>query len=66
MIAPRLQQLYDWSARELELPGLSKLIHDGSPVYAWPYADRRVWDAPPMPLAAAALRIATSGGPAGE
>ena len=38
VIAPRLQLLYDWSARELELPGLSELIHDGSPVYAWPYS----------------------------
>ena len=61
VIAPRLQLLYDWSARELELPGLSELIHDGSPAYAWPLLERHVWDAPPMPLPATALRIATSG-----
>jgi hypothetical protein len=61
VIAPRLQLLYDWSARELELPGLSELIHDGSPVYAWPSLERHVWDAPPMPLPATALRIATPG-----
>ncbi|MGA9859562.1 MAG: hypothetical protein WBQ18_16985 [Solirubrobacteraceae bacterium] len=47
VIAPRLQPLYDWSARELGHPGLSELITEGSPVYAWPYAERHVWRAPP-------------------
>jgi hypothetical protein len=61
VIGPRLQQLYDWSALELEHRGLGDLIQDGTPVYAWPYAERHVWDAPRLPLAAAALRIATSG-----
>jgi hypothetical protein len=61
VIGPRLQRLYDWSAQELEHPGLSELIRDGSPVYAWPYTERQVWDAPPMPRYAVALRIATSG-----
>jgi len=60
VIGTRLQRLYDWSARELEHPELSTLIRDGSPVYAWRYSERRVWDAPPMHLVALALRTATS------
>jgi hypothetical protein len=60
VIGSRLAQLYDWSAQELDHPGLRELIRDGSPAYAWPYADRHVWDAPSMPLPAVALRIATS------
>jgi hypothetical protein len=60
VIGPRLQSLYDWSASELAHPGLSELITDGSPAYAWPYAERHVWDPPPMPAAAAVLRRATA------
>jgi hypothetical protein len=66
VIGPRLQRLYDWSAQELEQPGLSGLIRDGSPVYAWPYAERQVWAAPPMPRSAIALRVATSGWSSGD
>jgi hypothetical protein len=40
VIAPRAQRLYDWSAQELEHPGLRELIRNGSPTYAWPYAQR--------------------------
>jgi hypothetical protein len=43
VIGPRLQQLYEWSAGALDEPGLLGCIHDGSPVYAWPYEDRDVW-----------------------
>jgi hypothetical protein len=46
VIVPRLQPLYEWSARELGQPALLDLIEDGSPTYAWPHADRGVWDAP--------------------
>jgi hypothetical protein len=46
VIVPRLQALYAWSARELGEPGLLDLVRDGSPVYAWPYAQRDVWRAP--------------------
>ncbi|MFE7180704.1 hypothetical protein [Streptomyces erythrochromogenes] len=46
MIVPRLQQLYEWSARELCQPDLLGCIRDGAPVYAWPYEDRRVWQPP--------------------
>ncbi len=59
VIRPRLQALYDWSADELEQPGLRELICDGSPVYAWPYAQRHVWHPPPLPLPARMLRRAT-------
>ncbi|WP_155368345.1 hypothetical protein [Catellatospora vulcania] len=50
VIQPRLQRLYDWSARELGLPGLCDLVRDGNPVYAWSYADRDVWTPPDGPL----------------
>jgi hypothetical protein len=60
VIAPRLQALYDWSARELEIPELSSLIRDGSPIYAWSYADRNVWRQAPESLPVRLLRVATS------
>lgn len=60
VIGPRLQTLYDWSAKELEHPGLSELIHDGAPGLRLPYGERRARDAPPLPLAAEVLRLATS------
>ncbi|HEX4306142.1 MAG TPA: hypothetical protein VHZ54_08910 [Solirubrobacterales bacterium] len=43
VIGSRVQSLYDWSAQELGIPGLRGLVRDGSPIYAWPYADRHVW-----------------------
>jgi hypothetical protein len=60
VIGPRLQALYDWSAGELGLPGLHGLIRDGSPVYAWSYADRQVWKQVPESLPVRILRVATS------
>ena len=60
VISPRLQRLYDWSANELAQPGLRGLIQNGSPTYAWPYAQRHVWKKAHMPLAARALAFATS------
>ena len=64
VIAPRLQALYEWSARELGLPRLCELARDGSPIYAWPYADRHVWRQAHESLSIRALRIATSAGSA--
>jgi hypothetical protein len=61
VIGPRLQILYEWSAQELGQPGLRELVCHGCPVYAWPYAERDVWEPPPMPPFAVALRIASSG-----
>ncbi|MFJ3965697.1 hypothetical protein [Streptomyces sp. NPDC090036] len=46
VIAPRLQQLYEWSARELTAPGLLDCVRDGAPIYAWPFDDRNVWQPP--------------------
>jgi hypothetical protein len=60
VIGPRLQALYDWSAEELGLPGLRGLVRDGSPIYAWPYADRHVWTQVPESLPVRVLRVATA------
>jgi hypothetical protein len=60
VISPRLRYRYDWSAEELGHPGLSELIHEGSPAYVRPHSERDVWDTPPMPIGAAALRRATT------
>jgi hypothetical protein len=59
VIAPRLQALYEWAAHDLDEPRLLALVRDGSPVYAWPYADRHVWHPPHMPPAARLLERAT-------
>ena len=59
VIAPRLQALYAWSAEELGEPRLLTLVRDGSPIYAWPFAQREVWRTPSMPLAARVLERAT-------
>ena len=59
VILPRLQRLYEWSARALDQPGLLDLVRDGNPVYAWPFEARGVWRRPRMPLAARALERAT-------
>lgn len=47
VINPRLEQLYSWSAAELELPGLLGLIQDGVPTYAWSPADTGPWNVSP-------------------
>jgi hypothetical protein len=60
VIAPRMRQLYDWSAQELRHPGLRQLFRDGCPTYAWPHADRQVWDPAHVPLRVRALRLAIS------
>jgi hypothetical protein len=60
VIAPRLQLLYEWAARELQQPGLLGLVRDGSPTYAWPYEERWVWRAPRMRAAARLLGCVTS------
>jgi hypothetical protein len=44
MIAPRLQQLYEWSADELDTPGLLGCTRNGALTYAWRYEDRDVWE----------------------
>jgi hypothetical protein len=59
VIVPRLQRVYEWSARELGEPRLLELVRDGSPIYAWPFEERYVWSPPPMPLAARVLERVT-------
>lgn len=44
IIQPRFQRLYEWSAEELGEPGLLDLVREGSPVYAWPFERRDVWE----------------------
>lgn len=66
VIGPRLQALYEWSARELGLPGLRSLIRDGSPIYAWSYADRAVWRQAPPSLTVRALSVLTGAGLSAE
>lgn len=46
VIQPRLRALYDWSADELHLPGLTDLLVDDIPVYAWDPGDRHDWNPP--------------------
>ncbi len=46
VIVPRFQQLYEWSARELEAPGLVDCVRDGALTYAWAFEDRDVWRPP--------------------
>jgi len=46
VIVPRLEQLYEWSARELGSPGLLECICDGALTYAWAFDDRDVWRPP--------------------
>jgi len=59
IIIPRLQALYEWSAEELDEPRLLDLVHDGNPVYVWPYADRHVWRSTSLPLTARILQRLT-------
>jgi hypothetical protein len=59
VIGPRLQHLYEWSAQELDQPGLGDLIQEGSPTYAWPYSDRSVWTLRSVPLLVRTLRFVT-------
>jgi hypothetical protein len=59
VIVPRLQHLYEWSARELDEPRLLELVREGNPIYAWPFEQRHVWRAPRMPLAARVLERVT-------
>jgi hypothetical protein len=44
MIAPRLQQLYEWSADVLDTPALLDCTRNGALTYAWRYEDRDVWE----------------------
>jgi hypothetical protein len=61
LIRPRLQQLYEWSANEIDEPALLDCIRDGNPTYAWSYTDREVWQPPRLGLATRGIKRALSG-----
>jgi hypothetical protein len=46
LIVPRLQELYEWSARTLEIRELLDYAHEGALTDAWPADDRAVREAP--------------------
>jgi hypothetical protein len=59
LIAPRLERLYNWSAEDLDEPGLLGLVRDGSPIYAWPFEQRQVWHRSELPFVAQVLERVT-------
>ena len=59
VIAPRLQDLYAWSAEELDEPRVLELVRDGNPIYAWPFEERHVWRSERIPFAGAVLERVT-------
>jgi hypothetical protein len=59
VIVPRLQRLYEWSARDLDEPRLLDLVRDGNPIYAWPFEQRHVWRSPKLPPAGRVLERVT-------
>jgi hypothetical protein len=59
VIGSRLDALYAFAADALAEPRLLGLVRDGVPGYAWPYAQRHVWDSPVPPKVNAALGFLT-------
>ena|SRR5271167_2026005 len=51
VIQPRLGRLYEWSARELDIPDLRRLLYSETPCYAWPPTDGQPWNPTPSRLA---------------
>ena len=58
VIQPRVAALYQWSAAELELPGLTGLLDGEVPAYAWDPADADHWRPHPSRFARWARRAA--------
>ncbi len=56
VIAPRLGELYRWSADELRIPEVTDLLSDSTPVYAWDPQDWKPWTPPPTRLVRAVRR----------
>jgi hypothetical protein len=50
VIAPRLTELYCWSANQLRIPDVTDLVSAATPTYAWDPDDRRPWTPPPTRL----------------
>ena len=61
VIQPRLRQVYEWSAAELDQPGVRDLLADDVPCYAWPADDRLPWFPRPTVLARMARRALPPG-----
>jgi hypothetical protein len=61
VIQPRLRQVYEWSAAELDQPGVRDLLADDVPCYAWPADDRLPWSPRPTVLARMARRALPPG-----
>lgn len=57
VIQPRVESLYDWSAAELDTPGLSRLVCGQIPCYAWPPVDQHPWNPSPSWLARLSRRL---------
>ncbi|OBK53833.1 hypothetical protein A5655_18430 [Mycobacterium sp. 1081908.1] len=57
VIQPRVRLLYDWSASELAIPGLRRLLDDQTPCYAWPSDDHQPWHPPPSRAARLARNL---------
>jgi hypothetical protein len=57
VIQPRLQGLYDWSARDLAIPDLRQLLCGETPCYAWPPDDAQPWHPTPSRAARLARRL---------
>lgn len=65
IIMPRIRGLYAWSATELDLPELPRLLDGDTPAYAWDTdnpQDARVWRFHPSRLARAARRLVPPSG----
>ena len=56
IIAPRLSELYRWSADELQIPDVTDLVYDATPAYAWDPNDRDPWAPVPRRLVRAVRR----------
>ena len=67
LIGPRLHQLSERSATELDEPRLLDCIRDGSPTHAWSFADRQVWHPARLsPAIRAIQRFLPTGPPSGR
>jgi len=62
VIAPRLDELYRWSADELQIPELADLVRGGVPAYAWDPDDRQPWTPRPTLLVETLRRALPPGG----
>ncbi len=60
VILPRIQMLYDWSAKELTLPALAELVAQECPCYAAPFGADTIWNLANPSLPVKLLRVATT------